>query len=313
LAARARKLDKAETLFTACLGQITPRTEAEVYGGLLEVLYQAKKYADVIRVARGGLQKAQATNRVLFHRMLALALAQLDKKDDAVKEADAAVRLAGEDDRLRLELFRAEIFREVEQYDQAVTACKELFEQHTKASEVRDIRRALSIIYSSANEHAKAEEQLRQILDADPTDATAHNDLGYIMADQGRNLDESERLIRRALELDEQERKSSGAVDEGDNAAYLDSLGWVLFRKGQLEEAKTWLEKAVALPGAADDPVVWDHLGDVYSRMENTAKAREAWEKAAKLYEIDRRRKPDDRFKEVKQKLQSLEPEAKPR
>jgi tetratricopeptide (TPR) repeat protein len=313
LAARAKKLDKAEALFTRCLQQVTPRTEAEVYGGLLEVLYQEHKYKEVIKVAKGGLDQAQATNRVMFHRMLALSYSQIDNKDEAVKQADAAVRLAGEDDKLRLELFRAEILREVELYDKAVSACKDLFETYGKPSEVRDIRRSLSIIYSSANEHAKSEEQLRLILEADPTDATAHNDLGYIMADHGKNLDEAEKLIRRAITLDQEERKAGGNVDDGDNAAYLDSLGWVLFRKGDTDEAKTWLEKAVALPGGADDPVVWDHLGDVYYRLENTAKAREAWEKSVQMYEIERRRKPDDRFKEVKQKLRTLEQEAKPR
>jgi hypothetical protein len=52
--------------------------------------------------------------------------------------------------------------------------------------------------------------------------------------------------------------------------------------------------------------VVWDHLGDVYFRLGETTRARSAWEKAVELYEIARRRQPDDRYKDIKQKLKTL-------
>jgi Flp pilus assembly protein TadD len=86
----------------------------------------------------------------------------------------------------------------------------------------------------------------------------------------------------------------------------VDSLGWVLFRRGRVQEARQELEKAAALPGGSDDPVVWDHLGDVYFRLSETGKARDAWRKAVELYEVGRRRPQDDRLKDIKQKLQTL-------
>ena len=70
-----------------------------------------------------------------------------------------------------------------------------------------------------------------------------------------------------ALELDQQQRNSNDALGldaDRDNAAYVDSLGWVLFRRGKIKEARAELEKASRLPDGAHDPVVWDHLGDVY-------------------------------------------------
>jgi tetratricopeptide (TPR) repeat protein len=91
----------------------------------------------------------------------------------------------------------------------------------------------LSTVYSAAKKSAEATEQLQLILEQDPNDATANNDLGYMWADEGKNLAEAEKLIRKALALDREERTKGKAVGpdaDRENAAYADSLGWVLFR-----------------------------------------------------------------------------------
>lgn len=308
LAAHTHQTEYAERLYRHCLDRVTPQTEAEVYGGLLEALIEGRKFDEVVQVARDGLRQAQATNRILFHVRLAPALAALGKADEALASADEAVKLADDRNRARIRRFRVDILRRLERYDQAIAECQTLLKESNQPGDIRDIRYSLSNVYSTAKAHAKAEEQLRLILQTDPNDATANNDLGYIMADQGKNLEESERLIRKAIELDRAEKKTGTEVrPEGpdDNAAYLDSLGWVLFRRGQFSEARQWLEKAIRLPGGSDDPVVWDHLGDVYFRQKEPARARTAWEKAVRLYEQDRRRPADERYKEAKRKLQT--------
>ncbi|HZT78751.1 MAG TPA: hypothetical protein VFA26_00895, partial [Gemmataceae bacterium] len=104
--------------------------------------------------------------------------------------------------------------------------------------------------------------------------------------------------------------KCGGVDGDRDNAAYIDSLGWVLFRRGRLGEARKELERAAALPDGRDDPVVWDHLGDVRFRQKDLSGAREAWRTAVKLYEEGRRRASDPRFREIKQKLQLPELQA---
>jgi hypothetical protein len=60
------------------------------------------------------------------------------------------------------------------------------------------------------------------------------------------------------------------------------------------------------MPVGSDDPVVWDHLGDVHYKLKETARARQAWEKAVSLYENGGRRRPDDRLEDIKQKLKLL-------
>jgi predicted negative regulator of RcsB-dependent stress response len=77
--------------------------------------------------------------------------------------------------------------------------------------------------------------------------------------------------------------QQAGAA-EPDNVAYLDSLGWVLYRLGRFEEALVPLEQAAA-HGA--DGVILDHLGDVYLQAGQPARAVEAWRKAAAKLEND--------------------------
>ncbi len=86
-----------------------------------------------------------------------------------------------------------------------------------------------------------------------PDSPQALNFLGYLLADHQRDLPEAEKLIRRAVEQDP------------DNGAYLDSMGWVLFRLGEFSAARVHLERALTLTG--DDPVVHEHLGDVYREL----------------------------------------------
>lgn len=315
LAGRAHQLQEAEYFYRSCLnGRVAnPQHEAAIYTGLIRVLWTARKYESVAEVCRKGLSQAQATNHLLFRQYLSRALVFLGKTDEAIAEADRAVDIANDETRLDLHLNRISVLTQAERYPQAIAQAQALAKEFSQPDQVRAIRDSLHNVYSAMRDFAKAEEQLRLILQADPNDATASNNLGYLWADQGKNLEEAERLIRKALELDRQQKRiGSGVTIEGDsdNAAFVDSLGWVLLRKGRLEEARTWLEKATELTRGEDDPTVWDHLGDVYFRLRKMAEARRAWQKSLVLYEAEKRRGTDDHYKEVKHKLELLDSEA---
>ncbi|MDR2261493.1 MAG: tetratricopeptide repeat protein [Azoarcus sp.] len=113
--------------------------------------------------------------------------------------------------------------------------------------------------------HEVLEGRLRKLIALHPDHAHAYNALGYSLADRGIRLEEAERLIARALEL------------APENAFILDSMGWVLFRRGDLAGALKQLEEAYAL---RTDPEIAAHLGEVLWRLERNDDARRILDEA---------------------------------
>jgi len=308
LASRAKLLENAEVLYRQCLIGVPVHLESNVYQGLLQVLWQERKYDAIVvlcKEALYGRRKAEGTNLILFHNSLALALSETDKIDESILEIDKAIKLGTERGKTTERCQKARILAKAERFDAAIAECESMLKELTEAAEIKQVRYVFASVYTFKGDHEKSEAQLLKILEDDPNDAGANNDLGYQWADRSHNLDEAEKMIRRAIEVDRLQRRDD-PEEEAENAAYLDSLGWVLFRKGKLDEARDWLEKASALQLGADDPTVWDHLGDVYFKLKQTAKARDAWQKAAKLYDHDKRGRKEGRQEEAKRKLKMV-------
>ncbi|MFM7152077.1 MAG: tetratricopeptide repeat protein, partial [Gemmataceae bacterium] len=308
LAAKTRQLPLAEQLYRSCLEGKGTRggREAEIYVGLLRVLRLQHKNAEIVKLCQEGLKKAQKTNRVLFHTELCRAHQMLDDPEAGLKSADEAVQEAGKDQLLMCKRIRVDALFQAGKPDKALAECQEMLKEYPAGGELRDVRATMSTLLQAMGRFAEAEDQLQLILRTDPNDATANNDLGYLWADRNQRLPEAEAMIRKALELDRQQRNTGLAAEpdgDQDNAAYVDSLGWLLFRQGKIKEAIQILERASQLAGGDDDPVVWDHLGDAYSRDGNPEKASECWKKATSLYEQGARRKSDARYREIREKM----------
>jgi Flp pilus assembly protein TadD len=103
----------------------------------------------------------------------------------------------------------------------------------------------------------------REALALAPDQPAVLNYLGYLLADHERDLPEAERLVSRAVEQDP------------DNGAFVDSMGWVLFRLGRFTQAREQLERALRLSGG--DPVIHEHLGDVYHQLKLDELARQQY------------------------------------
>lgn len=117
----------------------------------------------------------------------------------------------------------------------------------------------------------KAADLLRKSIVLDSANAAeAYNYIGFMWAEHNLHLDEAEDMIGRALQLDP------------NNGAYLDSLGWLYYRKGKYEEALNELLRAVQNL-KSDDAIVFDHIGDTYSKLNRIAQALEFWQKAITL------------------------------
>ena len=303
LAARAGKLDLAAAQFRQAIQGPRGEARVEAYSRLIDVLWRLRRPREIAAVCRGGLADPRGrVSAVFFNYHLASALAELGEGPDALAAADAAVAQAGDGDRLAVRLRRAYVLKALGRWDEAVREGRKLVAEADKEADRSAARYGLAAALWGAGERAAAEAELRAILDADPDHAGACNDLGYHLAEEGRDLPEAERLVRHALAVDQADRRKAGNP-EADNADYLDSLGWVLFRRGDLPAARQALERAAAGPDGANNPVVWDHLGDILFRHGEKAKAKAAWEKAAALYPDDSRYRQDGRADELAKKL----------
>ena len=189
--------------------------------------------------AATGCRTPATSRRCYFNYHLAAALAELGDAEAALAAADKAIEQTAASDRLTVRLQKLYVLRLLGKWDDAIALGKKLLDEFDVPADRLRIRYALAGAYWGAKKRDEAEAELRPILDADPDYAAAANDLGFHLADQGRNLDEAERLVRTAIAADRIDRKKAGNA-ELDNAAYLDSLGWVLFRRGKLAGSAQW-------------------------------------------------------------------------
>ena len=301
LAARYKKLDNAAVQYEQAIRTAPPNAQADAYTQLINVLRRNHKPAQLAAVCREGLRNTMLFP-AFFNYHLALALADLGEADEAIATADKAIAQAGAADRLAIRSQKVYVLHRLEKWDDATALCKKLFAEFDESADRLRIRYLLATSHWGAKRYAESEAELRAILDADPDHTGACNDLGYHLAEQGRNLDEAERLVRRALAIDRMDRRRSGDP-ETESASYLDSLAWVLFRREKLAEARDLLVKASSMPDAATSGVVFDHLGDVQFRLGEKEKARAAWQEAEKLLAADSRGKRDGRLDDVRRKL----------
>jgi Flp pilus assembly protein TadD len=139
--------------------------------------------------------------------------------------------------------------------------------------ENESLRDDLLIQLSSSQEKAGdikgAEETLRRVLQRNPNNHRALNNLGYVLIERNEKLPEALAMIQRAVRL------------EPFNSSYLDSLGWAYFKLNRLDEAERYLADAARRD--ASSPTIQEHLGDLHHKRGHSDQARLAWQKALSL------------------------------
>ncbi len=139
-------------------------------------------------------------------------------------------------------------------------------------------------VMAAGNDRSQvAEEMYRFVLSLDSEHAMAANNLGYALLEHGGDRDEAARLIERAY------------VNAPENPHVLDSLGWLRYKQGRLNDedgalglgAITLIRRAIDSDGGDPSPEVLSHLGDALWRAGRKDEARQAWQsgfETAKLY-----------------------------
>ena len=132
----------------------------------------------------------------------------------------------------------------------------------------------LGAAYERNRQYETAAKIFNKAIGMSPEYHNAMNYLGYMWADINRNLDEAATLIIKANEL------------EPDNAAYVDSLGWLYFRQGKFDEALTELLRAAELTKDEPDSTIFEHIGDAHQALGQADKAKAAWQRAHELLDV---------------------------
>jgi tetratricopeptide (TPR) repeat protein len=124
------------------------------------------------------------------------------------------------------------------------------------------VRYQIALLQDKAGQEREAVRSFESLLKARPEDASLLNALGYSLADRNQKLPRAEQLIRKALDA------------SPDNPAFLDSLGWVRFRRGDIPGALPPLERAYRI---FPDPEIASHWGELLWMSGKQAEARALW------------------------------------
>ena len=148
---------------------------------------------------------------------------------------------------------------QVEQYEPSLQAFLEGIRHNPDNA---DLHFNAGTAYDKLNRFEDVVKSMEATLALDPHHADALNYLGYSYAERGVKIEEAISLTKQAVAL------------RPTNGYYVDSLAWAFFKKGLLTEALAEMKRAVALVG--DDPVIYEHLGEIHLKQQHLSDGREA-------------------------------------
>ncbi|KAB7765154.1 tetratricopeptide repeat protein [Xanthomonas maliensis] len=230
-------------------------------GKIAEFLKRYDEAVEWYRGVPGGPQLSEARLRA------ASALFEVGRKNEALNEVRALEGDATADDDARRDAY----VLEAELQQRAGDDAGELDAFARGLAAYPDdgaLLYARGLAWERRDDVARAEADLRKILVAEPENIAALNALGYTLADRTTRYKEALALIDRAR------------TAEPDNAAIVDSYGWVLYRLGRTKEALVQLRRAWAL---VKDPEIAAHIGEVLWVSGKQDEARRYFDEARRL------------------------------
>ena len=198
-----------------------------------------------------------------------LRIAQLLAKQgnlDAGRRHLQEARAAGNADRIQLLLAESQLLRDGGRTKEAYEL---LAGSLAGQPEQPELLYESALLAEKLGRHEAMEASLRKLIRLKPEHAHAYNALGYSFAERNQRLEEAEQLVLKALQL------------SPDDPFIIDSMGWVLYRKGDNQGALTHLQRAFSI---RPDPEIAAHLGEVLWALGRRDEAKRIWQEAAKAH-----------------------------
>lgn len=248
--------------------ELNPEAGGSVEAQIIDTYRTAKDFNKAQQEADAALKK-YSSDRALKATHASL-LADLGKSDQAVAETKTLFTGKGKEDR-ETWLSLAQIYEKAKNWSEMGKALDAAEKLSTAKDEKENIHFMRGAMYERMKKFDEAEVEFRKVLEINPENSSAMNYYGYMLADRNVRLQEAHELIKKALD------------QEPHNGAYLDSMGWVLYRMEKLPEAEQSLRRALEF--MSSDATVHDHLGDVYFHEGKIREAIAQWQSSLKNYE----------------------------
>ena len=271
VAYRAKRLDQARAFLEQFVSVQSQRQKAAAPGSTDAGGALADAYLLLSRIAedQGRFDDAVAdlsrieepSARYSSRLRQATIRARQGKVDEALAMIDAA-NPQDDEEALIGALTVSQILRDASRIPEAIARLKVADQTLPESLE---IKYELAMLQEKQNNLKEMERLLREVIELDPGHAHAYNALGYSLADRNIRLKEAGDLIARALEI------------SPNDPFILDSMGWVKFRQGDLDEALKYLERAY---GMRPEPDIAAHLGEVLGKTGRKDDARKVWSQA---------------------------------
>ena len=209
-------------------------------------------------------EQLQSGDHFLPSRLRASQAMVREGRLDAARAYLHAVKVNSKQDQVQLVIGEAQLLRDA---DDAGGAFALLSRTLKKAPDQTELLYDLALTAEKLGRYDVLERSLRRVIELQPDHAQAYNALGYSLADRNLRLPEARKLIEKALKL------------RPDDSFIIDSMGWVLYRQGDLSAAESHLRRAY---GDQHDAEIGAHLGEVLWVEGKRDEARRIWDEALK-------------------------------
>ena len=258
LSIEAERYDAAESYLKRSLQAGRHVNEAHYYLGRI-----AEQQGDPKQGIAWYVKVADGEHHFDAQTRIGVLLGRLGYPDKAREHLEAVrERFPARDAQVQLYLVEAQVLSEARRYDEAMTLYNDALLLYPADP---DLLYSRALMAEKVDRLDILEQDLKAILERDPDNATALNALGYTLADRTERYEEALDYVRRALE------------QRPDDPAVIDSMGWVQFRLGNLEESEEYLRRAY---DRFPDPEVAAHLVEVLWVQGKRDEARTLFDKA---------------------------------